>query len=466
MKFFPIFADLHNKKVLVVGAGKVATRKIEALLKAGAQVWVVAEQACPAVQAWAQQQQIQLQLKSFSAEDLAQCWLVVAATDDSSVNQQVQAAAVAQCLWCNSVDDPQHSEFIMPAVVDRGDIQVAISSGGNAPVLARRLRAQIDSLLPQAIAEVASLMGRWRDKVKQSLPSFDTRRQFWERLLDSDILQRFTAGQQTQAEQLAQQLLDDCSSNITSLQKGHVSLVGAGPGDAELLTIKAQLRLQQADVIFYDALVDKSILERARRDAEFVYVGKTKGFHSVPQEEIQARLVASAQAGNKVVRLKGGDPFVFGRGGEELHALAEAGISFDVVPGITAAAAAAAYTGVALTHRDYAQSTVFVTGHGQEGGDLDWASLAKSQQTLAIYMGLHQSADIQKQLIEHGRAPNTPVAIIENASRPEQRSVGGQLKDLAQLIQRHEVKSPAIILVGEVCQQLGDYHWFGAKPLK
>ncbi|WP_019529002.1 siroheme synthase CysG [Dasania marina] len=465
MKFFPIFADLQHKKVLVVGAGKVATRKIEMLQKAGADIHVVAAKACATVQGWAQQQQLTLHLKNFSADDVTQCWLVVAATDDSAVNQQVQAAAVAQCIWCNSVDDPQHSEFIMPAVVDRGDIQVAISSGGNAPVLARRLRAQIDNLLPQAIADVAQLMGRWRDKVKQSLPTFDSRRNFWERLLDSEITQQLAGGQQQQAEQLAQQLLDDCSANRETLKLGHVSLVGAGPGDAELLTLKAQLRLQQADVIFYDALVDKSILERARRDADFIYVGKTKGFHSVPQEEIQARLVASALAGNRVVRLKGGDPFVFGRGGEELQALDEAGISFDVVPGITAAAAAAAYTGVALTHRDYAQSTVFVTGHGQEGGDLDWASLAKSQQTLAIYMGLHQSADIQRQLIQHGRAPNTPVAIIENASRPQQRSVGGELKDLAQLIQRHEVKSPAIILVGEVCEQLGDYHWFGAKPL-
>jgi uroporphyrin-III C-methyltransferase/precorrin-2 dehydrogenase/sirohydrochlorin ferrochelatase len=413
----------------------------------------------------AQHQQLTWLQKNFQEDDLQACWLVIAATDNPQVNQQVRQAAVAQCLWCNSVDDPDNSEFIVPAVVDRGDIQIAISSGGKAPVLVRRLRSQIDNLLPQSITELAKLMGSWRDRVKQRLPRFELRRQFWERVVSSDIADELGRGQQQQADQHIEQLLDSVVDNVEEISQGHVSLVGAGPGDAELLTLKAQQRLQQADVIFYDALVDNSILERARRDAEFIYVGKKSSLHSVPQEEIQARLIESAQAGNQVVRLKGGDPFVFGRGGEELQALAEAGISFDVVPGITAAAAAAAYTGVALTHRDYAQSTVFVTGHGQEGGDLDWQALAKTHQTLAIYMGLHQSADIQQQLIKHGRAASTPVAIIENASRPEQRSVGGQLKDLAELIKRHEVHSPAIILVGEVCVQLGDYHWFGAKPL-
>ncbi|WIO75041.1 siroheme synthase CysG [Porticoccaceae bacterium LTM1] len=456
MKYFPIFADLKDKPVLVVGAGTVAQRKIHLLLKTGAQLKVVAREVGAPVAELHSQGRLELRKGEFLASDLDGQWLVIAATNDVEVNQRIEAAASERQVFANVVDDRHLSQFIVPAIVDRDSVQVAISTSGDAPVLARSLRAELESRLPSRLGQLAAKMGKWRSVVKQKLQTSGQRRLFWEQLLNSSIPSLVYQGQDAQAESEVLRLLNSEKPSLA----GHVSLVGAGPGDPELLTLKALQRIQTADVVFYDNLVSDDVLELIRRDADRIYVGKKSGAHSSHQEDIQQQLVSYAQQGLRVVRLKGGDPFVFGRGGEELGALKDAGISFDVVPGITAAAASAAYSGIPLTHRDYSQSAILVTGHGKDGGELDWKALAKSNQTLAVYMGLKQAATISGQLISHGRDPKTPVALIERATTSHQRTVSGQLDQLPEMITRHQLESPTMILIGEVCQLAGQYQWF------
>ncbi|MGS2723140.1 siroheme synthase CysG [Porticoccus sp. GXU_MW_L64] len=468
MNYFPIFANLRNKPVLVVGAGTIASRKIELLRKANAEINVVAKQACQQVLDWHSSGVLSLRLGEFHTSDLKGQWLVVAATDDSLVNRTVEQAAVARQLLVNVVDDRELSHFVVPSIVDRHPVQVAISTGGEAPVLARSLRAQLEAQLPASLGKLATVMGNWRHTVKQKLARPALRRQFWEKVLASAIPQDIFQGRDQQAKNTMLRLLNRDSESAKGCV-GHVSLVGAGPGDPELLTIKALQRLQTADVVYYDNLVSDEVLELIRRDADRIYVGKKAGAHSCSQSSIQQQLRDAALEGKRVVRLKGGDPFVFGRGGEELEVLAEAGVSFDVVPGITAAAATAAYTGIPLTHRDYSHSAVLVTGHGksaqgEDNSDVDWQALARSKQTLAIYMGLKKSPVIAEQLIAHGRSPQTPLVIVERATTDRQRQISGILKDLPQLVESHGVESPAMILIGEVCQLAGRYAWFGEQP--
>lgn len=468
MKYFPLFVDLKQQSVLVVGAGVAACRKISLLQDAGADITVVAPEAEEEIINLAEQGKLTYRCEFFSDALLDQQKMVISATHDKALNQQVHDAAGRLNVLCNSVDDPANSDFIVPSMVDRGDIQIAVSSAGVSPVLARKIRLQIENLLPQSLGALASLFSRWRSRVMTQLSDAGQRRYFWEQSLSGGVPEAVEQGDDVKAEQLLATLLasvPDRSADISEAPVGHVSLVGAGPGDVELLTVKAQQRLQTADIIFYDALVGEHVLSRARRDAERVYVGKKAGLHSTSQQSIQEQMIAAAKQGLRVVRLKGGDPFIFGRGGEELDALIEAGINFDVVPGITAAAAAAAYTGISLTHRQWAQSVVLVTGHLQEKSELDWQALAKSKQTLAIYMGLQQVTSIQQQLLHHGRAGETPVVIIEAATRPQQRVIGSCLAELSDAVERQQVKSPAMILVGEVCEQLGRYHWFGSAPV-
>ncbi|MDM3871575.1 siroheme synthase CysG [Porticoccus sp. W117] len=473
MNYFPLFANLRNKPVLVVGAGNIACRKIELLRKTGAHINVVAKAACEQALQWHDEGVISLRLGEFQTSDLDGQWLVVAATENSAVNCAVEQAAVERQLLVNVVDDRELSHFVVPSVIDRHPVQVAISTGGEAPVLARSLRAQLEAQLPSSLGRLATLMGHWRDAVKQKLKRPGQRRQFWEQVLASAVPQLVYQEQDQRAEASMLRLLNSDDSperDNNGPERGHVSLVGAGPGDPELLTIKALQRIQTADVVYYDNLVSDDVLELIRRDADRVYVGKKAGAHSCSQSHIQEQLRDAALAGKRVVRLKGGDPFVFGRGGEELEVLAEAGVSFDVVPGITAAAATAAYTGIPLTHRDYSHSAILVTGHGksaqgEDSSDVDWQALARSKQTLAIYMGLKKSPVIAEQLIAHGRSPQTPLVIVERATTDKQRQISGVLKDLPQLVESHGVESPAMILIGEVCQLAGRYAWFGDQPV-
>ena len=460
MQYLPIFTNLQGKAVLLVGGGHVALRKARTLLSAGAVLTVVSHDFEAEFYDWQQQQQARLIQGDFDPEQLPGHWLVLAATDDDDVNAAVHQAATARQIWVNTVDDQDKCEFIFPSIIDRSPILVAISSGGTAPVLARRLREKLETLLPQHLGPLAELVGKFRGKVQQKLQGFAERRQFWEKVFNSSVVSLVQTQQLSAAETALAQSLNDHQSS-----KGEVYVVGAGPGDPELLTLKALQLMQQADVVVYDYLVSEPIMQLVRRDAELICVGKKAGAHSVAQEHTNQLLIDLALAGKKVCRLKGGDPFIFGRGAEEIEVLLPHQIPFQVVPGITAAAGCAAYAGIPLTHRDYAQAVQFVTGHCQkEGKEPDWPSLSRPNQTLVIYMGLMKSAHIQAQLLSAGRAAETPVAILENGTRPEQRVITGTLAQLATLIEQHQVQSPALLVIGEVVALQHKLAWYGKQP--
>lgn len=457
MNYLPIFADLRQRPVLVVGGGEVATRKIDLLQRAGADVRVAARALCEPLHAQHQAGRLAWVAQEFSPALLDNVFLVIAATDDAALNASVFEEANRRQLLVNVVDDQPKCSFIFPSLIDRSPLMVAISSGGQAPVLARLLREKLEALLPARLGLMAELAGKWRGRIKQRLASVIERRRFWERIFTGRFSSLVAAGQLAQAEQeLEQQLAQP------DVKQGEVALVGAGPGDAGLLTLRGLQVLQQADVVLYDHLVSDEVLDLVRRDAERICVGKRASAHLLPQDEINALLVKLAQEGKRVVRLKGGDPFIFGRGGEELQQVAQAGIPFQVVPGITAAAGATAYAGIPLTHRDYAQSVIFITGHCRPDGDaLEWATLARGRQTLAIYMGTVKSAEISQQLIAHGRAPHTPVAVIGRGTRQDQQVLTGTLAELEQLAQ--QAPTPALLVIGEVVNLHQHIAWFGEQ---
>ncbi|MGS3142750.1 siroheme synthase CysG [Aeromonas sanarellii] len=456
MDYLPIFCRLDNKPVLLVGGGEVAERKARLLLDAGAQLTVVAPELDPELAELAANGSIEWLAGEFAPAQLTGKWLVVAATDRREVNALVYQSANLARIFANVVDDPKRSSFIMPSIIDRSPLMVAISSGGKAPVLARLLREKLEALLPQHLGAVAAFAGSLRDRVKARFASIGERRRFWERLLGADRLgQALARGDSASAHQLADNLFADESQTA-----GEVVLVGAGPGDPGLLTLHALRQMQQADVVVYDRLVSDEVMALVRRDARRIFVGKQAGNHCVPQEGINQLLLKEAQKGQRVVRLKGGDPFIFGRGGEELETLVGSGIGFQVVPGITAASGCAAYAGIPLTHRDHAQSVRFVTAHGKGGArDLDWPLLARDKQTLVFYMGLSSCGVIRDQLLAHGKGGDTPVALIERGTQPSQRVIRGTLDQLPELA--IGVESPALIMVGSVVTLADRLAWFG-----
>ncbi|MCY9823760.1 siroheme synthase CysG [Aeromonas media] len=456
MDYLPIFCRLDNKPVLLVGGGEVAERKARLLLDAGAHLTVVAPELDPELAELAANGSIEWLAGEFAPAQLTGKWLVVAATDRREVNALVYQSANQARIFANVVDDPKRSSFIMPSIIDRSPLMVAISSGGKAPVLARLLREKLEALLPQHLGTVAAFAGSLRDRVKTRFASMGERRRFWERLLGADRLgQALARGDGASAHQLADSLFAEESQT-----GGEVVLVGAGPGDPGLLTLHALRQMQQADVVVYDRLVSDEVMALVRRDAKRIFVGKQAGNHCVPQEGINQLLLEEAKKGQRVVRLKGGDPFIFGRGGEELETLVGSGIGFQVVPGITAASGCAAYAGIPLTHRDHAQSVRFVTAHGKGGArDLDWPLLAKDKQTLVFYMGLSSCAVIREQLLTHGKGGDTPVALIERGTQPSQRVIRGTLDQLPELAAG--VESPALIMVGSVVTLADQLAWFG-----
>ncbi|WP_429090266.1 siroheme synthase CysG [Aeromonas rivipollensis] len=456
MDYLPIFCRLDNKPVLLVGGGEVAARKARLLLDAGARLTLVSPALDPELATLAADGEIEWLAGEFEPAQLASKWLVVAATDRREVNALVYQSANQAGIFANVVDDPKRSSFIMPSIIDRSPLMVAISSGGKAPVLARLLREKLEALLPQHLGAVAAFAGGLRDRVKARFASMGERRQFWERLLGADRLgQALARGDKAAANQLADALFAEDAG-----AKGEVILVGAGPGDPGLLTLHALRQMQQADVVVYDRLVSDEVMALVRRDARRIFVGKQAGNHCVPQEGINQLLLDEAKKGQRVVRLKGGDPFIFGRGGEELETLVGSGMGFQVVPGITAASGCAAYAGIPLTHRDHAQSVRFVTAHGKGGAqDLDWPLLAKDKQTLVFYMGLSSCAVIREQLLAHGKGGDTPVALIERGTQPSQRVIRGTLDQLPELA--IGVESPALIMVGSVVTLADKLAWFG-----
>ncbi|MFV3406372.1 MULTISPECIES: siroheme synthase CysG [Pseudomonas] len=457
MDYLPLFHKLQGARALVVGGGEIALRKARLLADAGAALRVVAPQVDDQLAALAREVGGEVLVRGYQSSDVAGCRLVIAATDDPALNALVSADAQALSVPVNVVDAPALCTVIFPAIVDRSPLVVAVSSGGDAPVLARLIRAKLEAWIPAAYGELAGLAARFREKVKGLYPDVNQRRGFWESVFQGPIAERQLAGQGAEAERLLQAMVDGAPVQ----QGGEVYLVGAGPGDPDLLTFRALRLMQQADVVLYDRLVAPAIIEMCRRDAERIYVGKRRADHAVPQDQINRLLVDLAQQGKRVLRLKGGDPFIFGRGGEEIEELAEQGIPFQVVPGITAASGCSAYGGIPLTHRDYAQSVRFVTGHLKDGtSNLPWNDLVAPAQTLVFYMGLVGLPTICAELIRHGRAASTPAALVQQGTTRNQRVFTGTLADLPALVAQHEVHAPTLVIVGEVVQLRDKLAWF------
>lgn len=460
MDFLPVFLNVRNQRCLVVGGGSVAFRKISLLLEAGAAVHVVAPLLAESVAVLLQQNKITHDSSGFNPDHLNGCTLVIAATSDSITNRRIYESAAAINIPVNVVDSPELCTFIMPAIVDRSPLMIAISSGGHAPVLARIVRSKLETLIPHTYARLASYAAKFRPLVKEHFVHKKNRRLFWEKVLHGRFAEMVLAGKDSSAHDYFQQLLKDALDNIP---EGEVYLVGAGPGNPDLLTFRAMRLMQQADVVVYDRLVSPDILNLVRRDAERIYAGKERNHHTLSQETINQLLVRLAQEGKRVLRLKGGDPFIFGRGGEEIETLADHRIPFQVVPGITAASGVAAYAGIPLTHRDYAQSCIFVTGHLKHNGlDLDWSSLARPNQTIVIYMGLLGLPVLCQQLIAHGCPANTSAAIIQQGTTQTQKVVTGSLETLPKLAADAKLTAPTLIIVGEVVRLHQRLAWFEA----
>ena len=459
MEYLPVAWRLRDRTALIVGGGEVALRKARLLDRAGARLRVVSPATEPALQQLLQAQGGEWIAAPWHARHLEGVVLAIGATDDENVNRQLHDEAVARGVPVNVVDNPPLCTFIFPAIVDRDPLLISISSGGASPVLARWVRSRIETLLPARLGRVASLMGKFRPAVAARLPVIGARRQFWEGLLEGTFMEKVLAGRNDEAEAILSGSI--AAADVPELSRGEVYLVGAGPGDPDLLTFRALRLLQKADVVLYDRLVGPGILELARRDAELVYVGKARNEHVVPQQEINSLLVHYARQGKKVCRLKGGDPFIFGRGGEELDSVVEAQIPFQVVPGVTAAAGCAAYAGIPLTHRDHAQSVRFLTGHRKDGSiDLPWSSLVVPGETLVFYMGLHGLADICSALQQAGMASERPAALVSRGTLEDQRVILGTLASLPALAADAEVPAPSLLIIGEVVSLHPRYHWF------
>lgn len=458
MDYFPVFFNLKDQPCLVVGAGDIAARKIELLTKAGANLTVIAREIGPAVAKMSENNQFTLKQKDFVAGDIGEFRLVVSATSNTETNRLVAKTASEKNIPVNVVDNPELCSFIFPAIIDRSPVIAAVTSGGSAPVLARLLRAKIESVVPPAYGRLAGLAEKFRDKVKQHIHSPTQRRIFWENILQGSVAELVFSGNDQQAEQQLEQIL---LSQQQQTNLGEVYLVGAGPGAPDLLTFRALRLMQQADVVVYDRLVSQEILDLARRDAEKIYVGKQRHNHALPQESINTLLADLAKAGKRVVRLKGGDPFIFGRGGEEIETLMQQGINFQVVPGITAASGCATYAGIPLTHRDHAQSCTFVTGHLKDNSvNLNWTQLAAPNQTIVIYMGLAGLEQICQALIAHGSPKDLPIAIVQQGTTNNQRVITGTLETLPGKLVGQNIKPPTLTIIGTVVTLHDKLNWF------
>ncbi|MDH2171032.1 siroheme synthase CysG [Acinetobacter johnsonii] len=456
MDIFPISLKLQQQPCLIVGGGHIAYRKAVLLYKAGAVIHIIAPDIDANLLQLVEESQGQYIQALYPAQmQLNDYRLVIAATDDYAVNTQVFEDCEALKILVNSVDDPPHCRFMVPAIVDRSPLVISVASNGTSPVLSRQIRTQLETSIPHGMGKLAEFSGKWRAAVKAKISNPDERRVFWEDLYASPLKEQVFHDNLTEADRLIEQALLEWKT-----PKGEVYLVGAGPGDPELLTLKALRLMQQADVVIYDRLVSPAIMELCRRDATKIYVGKARSNHAVPQEGINALLVEYASKGQRVCRLKGGDPFIFGRGGEEIQELFAAGVPFQVVPGITAASGCSAYAGIPLTHRDYAQSVRFLTGHLKEGSpELPWDELVYQNQTLVLYMGLVGLEKICEKLIEHGQRPDMPVALISKGTTPEQKVLVGTLVDIASKVEENHIQAPTLTIIGDVVSLREQLQW-------
>ena len=458
MDYLPVFLDLTSKKCVIIGGGEVAHRKAKLLLKTEALVHIVAAEFSERIKDL-NSDACTLVTEEFNQRHLIDAVLVIAATDSASVNREVATAANSLNIPVNVVDEPALCSCIMPALIDKSPVVIAISTGGNSPVLTRRLKELIEIILPNNIGALSKLMGSWRVKVKNKLDSFDMRLKFWEEVMESDVPDLVFKNKTELANKAIQDHLDNAP---LSREVGEVYLVGAGPGDSDLLTLRALRLMYQADVVLYDRLVSHQVLDKVRPDAEFISVGKSESQHTVEQHKINEMLVFYANKGNKVLRLKGGDPFIFGRGGEEIEELSKFNIPFQVVPGVTAASGCGSYAGIPLTHRDHSQSVRFLTGHLKEGKlELEWDNLINKQETLVFYMGLLSLQTICDELISHGSSPDTPIAAIEQGTMPNQRVVTSTLEKITPIVTRLDLKSPTMLIIGDVVTLRKQLSWYG-----
>jgi len=459
MDYLPIFVDLKGRIALVVGGGEIAARKVSLLLRAGADVRVVAPELCDSLRAELEQGGIEYLPVAYDDVHIGGCSLVIAATNRHAINQTVSIAAKQRGLPVNVVDAPDLCTFILPSIIDRSPVVVAVSTGGASPTLGRLLRARLETLIPASYGRLAILARRFRDPVKARFNTMGQRRRFWEQILQGEVAELAYANKEHAAEKALQQAIDE--GDAEALSSGEVYLVGAGPGDPDLLTFRALRLMQQADVVLYDRLISPQVLDLVRREAEQIYVGKKRDFHTVRQEEINQLLIDLARQGKRVLRLKGGDPFIFGRGGEEIAGLADAGIPFQVVPGVTAAAGCASYSGIPLTHRDYAQSVIFVTGQLKDGTvDLEWQTLVQPRQTVVVYMGLAGLDIICRKLVKNGMRADMPAALVQQGTTRSHKVYPGTLSSLPQVVAEHDVHAPTLLIIGNVVQLHKQLGWF------
>ncbi len=462
MDYLPLFLDIKNKSCLIVGGGVIAERKVSILARAQANITIVAPNITSEIKRKLGEQ-IVWQEKKFTIDDLtndlSNYLIVIAATDDRKVNAEIAQLCREKNILVNSADDSKNCDFILPSIIDRSPVQIAVSTGGASPVLARMLRTKLENCTPASYGHLAKLIEDNRDGVKKKFSTIDQRRKFWEQVLQGPIAELVFANQSTAAQKLLEETIQQADDSAPS--KGEVYLVGAGPGDPDLLTFRALRLMQQADVVVYDRLVSQEIMDLVRKDAEHIYAGKERSQHTLQQETINQLLVRLAKDGKRVLRLKGGDPFIFGRGGEEIDSLVDENIPFQVVPGITAAAGCAAYAGIPLTHREYSQAAIFATGHLKDGTvDLNWEMLAHSNQTLVFYMGLHGLQIISDNLIKHGLSAMTPAALIMQGTTVNQKNIIGTLENLPALVEQHNVKPPTLVIIGDVVQLHKKLNWF------
>ena len=468
MQALPIFFNINNRHCVVIGGGDVAMRKVSMLLKASAAITLYSPDICHELQDLVNAKKITYKAEKFEENQLQGACMVIAATDDEAVNVAVSLAAKAQNIPVNVVDAPDLCTFTMGSIIDRSPVVIAISSEGNAPVLARYIRAKIETMLPATYGRIADIAGEFRDAVKAKFATTQARRIFWEGVLQGSFVERVLSGQEQTAREILGELIEnaDATSN-----KGEVFLVGGGPGDPDLLTFRALRLMQQCDVCVYDKLVSPEVMELVRRDAELIFVGKSRDQHTMAQEEINELLAKLALQGKRVLRLKGGDPFIFGRGGEEIETLMARGVPFQVVPGITAANGVSSYAGIPLTHRDYAQACLFITGHLKAGEDLitgakeltldlDWIAMSRPRQTVVIYMGLVGIKEICEKLIEHGVAATMPVAVVQQGTTQRQKVITATLADLAEKVAAAGMKPPCLTIIGEVVKLREKLNWF------
>ncbi len=461
MEHLPIFLDINGKRTLIVGNGVVAARKADLLLRAGSDLTIIAPVLGEELSRLAETYSFNHKASGLTADDLNGCVVAFGCSEDDAVNRHLRELAAVAGVMVNVPDQTENCDFTMPAVVDRTPLLIAISSGGSSPLLVRMLKARFETTIPAAYGRLAEFAGSYRDRIKKLIPNSKRRRRFWEAMVSGPVAEHLFSNQQEQAELLMESQLEEAAAAGDKPPAGEVYLVGTGPGDPDLLTFRALRLMQQTDVVLYDRLIGDGILNLVRRDAERIYVGKLKNNHTVPQDEIGKMLIDLARQGKRVLRLKGGDPFVFGRGGEEIEALSENGIAFQVIPGVTAANGCAAYAGIPLTHRDHAQACVFVTGHEKDGQlNLNWKSLVQPRQTVVLYMALTSLGAVTSGFLGHGADPATPAAVIENGTRAGQRVITGTLETLLNKTEEAEVRSPALIIVGSVVTLRDKLSWF------